>query len=193
MCAPIPKNKWSWKASRCKGCGTRSKKGKHKHKGNGLCSSCFDKKRAESPKRKEQMLKAGLKFFEKNRYKDWFREANNETAKKYQDKNKDNPEFIKHRRKIANEYYQKIKNKYWFKKMALVAGRKQREKKYFEEFIKGNPKYLKKYQGGIQYRCEGCKKNCLIISPIKPKELNNEIEKLKRFKEIVIRNCKEKF
>lgn len=189
MCAPIPKNKWSWKASRCKGCGTRSKKGRNRHKGNGLCFRCFDKKRLENPKRKENVRNAGLRFFEKNKNKDWFKKANYEATKKYNDKNKDNPEFIKHRRKIKNEYYDKIKNEYWFKKMILVSQKKFRQKKYFREFINKNPKYLKKYQGGVQYRCEGCDKNCLITSPIKPKELNNKIEELNRFRKIVIEMC----
>ena len=46
------KTQWTYKWKCCQQCGTKSKKGKYKHKGNGLCNSCFDKKRAKNPKRK---------------------------------------------------------------------------------------------------------------------------------------------
>ena len=189
MSAPIPQNKWSWKASRCKGCGTRSKKGRNQHKGNGLCFRCYDKERLKNPIRRENVQNAGKRFYDKNKHKDWFKKANCEATKKYNDRNKDNPEFIEQRKKTHNDYYHKIKNNYWFKRMMSVHGKRQRQKKYFKEFINGNPKYLKKYQGGIKYRCEGCEKNCLITSPIKPKQLSNKIEELKRFKKLVIEIC----
>lgn len=193
MSAPIPLDRWSWKWSHCKHCGTRSKQGRNKHKGNGLCFRCHDKERLKNPTRKQTVKDAGLRFFKKNRNKDWFREKNNEAVKKYLEKNKDNPEFIKHRREYKNKRYHEISKKdYWFRKGTMVSQRKYKEKKYFIEFINKNPKYLKKYPDGIKYRCDGCRKSCLITSPIKATELNNKLKTFERFKKIVIQECKEK-
>lgn len=65
MCAPIPKGKWSWKFDRCINCGTTSTKGKHRHKGRGLCHSCWDKERDNSAKRQEIKKKAHDKWYVK--------------------------------------------------------------------------------------------------------------------------------
>jgi len=188
----LSKNKWSWVASRCKNCGTRSKEGRNKHKGNGLCFRCHDKERLKNPIRKENVKNAQKRFFDKNKNFEWFKKAHRETVKKYLDKNKDNPEFIENRRKLNNKRYHEIlKKDYWYKKSCLVFQKKRREKKYFIEFIKKNPKYLKKYSDGIKYRCNGCNKDCLIASPIKPIELTNRMQKLERFRKLVIQECEE--
>ncbi len=65
--------KWSWKFERCKWCGTSQKSYKTRHKGNGLCIRCFDRKRLENPKRRMVRLKASRKYHKKFRtlHHDW--------------------------------------------------------------------------------------------------------------------------
>ena len=54
--------KWSYKHTHCIECGNCN----HKHKGNGLCTSCFDKNRANKPNRLISRKKACKKFYEEN-------------------------------------------------------------------------------------------------------------------------------
>lgn len=76
------KYKWSYKHDHCTECGTC----KFKHKWNWLCTSCFEKKRANKPKRKLVRHKATNTWIEKNR-----------------------DQFNKYQLKWHNEYYQKNK------------------------------------------------------------------------------------
>ena len=57
------KYKWSYKHEHC----TECKWVKFKHKGRWLCTSCWDKERANDPNRIETRLNASRKFSEKNR------------------------------------------------------------------------------------------------------------------------------
>ena len=51
-------NKWALKFNKCKKCGTTE----IRHKGNGLCLHCWDKKRDKKKKRKQQKLEAGRRY-----------------------------------------------------------------------------------------------------------------------------------
>ena len=73
--------KWAWRFDKCLWCETSKKSWNTRHKGNGLCINCFDKKRAQSEKRKLQKKRAGRKFYDKSL-------SNPETAKKLKEKNK---------------------------------------------------------------------------------------------------------
>lgn len=55
------KMKWSYKHDHCIKCGTCN----HKHKGRGLCTSCWDKQRDKDPKRLRIKRKAGTKYHQK--------------------------------------------------------------------------------------------------------------------------------
>lgn len=57
------KYKWSYKYNHCIKCWTCD----HKHKWRWLCTSCWDKQRYNTPKRKEVRAKASQRFCEKNR------------------------------------------------------------------------------------------------------------------------------
>lgn len=85
--------------------------------------------------------------------------------------------------------------KYYFRRKNKNALSKNQKEEHYLKFLNKNPKYLKKYQGGIKYKCDGCCKNCLIISPclISENRKNNSrvnIIDLNLFKKIVIENCK---
>lgn len=56
------KYKWSYKYDHCVQCGTC----KFKHKGRWLCTSCHDKERGKTEKRKEVQYKATMKWHNKN-------------------------------------------------------------------------------------------------------------------------------
>lgn len=65
MCGKIPKDKWSWQYDECQWCYTKSKKGKNKHKGKGLCLNCYDKKRLLE--NKEKLNKHYLALYHKEK------------------------------------------------------------------------------------------------------------------------------
>jgi len=56
--------KWSWHFKECIWCGTSKKTWNTRHKGNGLCINCFDKKRNRNPKRKLAKNLSSKKFRE---------------------------------------------------------------------------------------------------------------------------------
>ena len=109
MSAPIPKGKWSWKHDKCLACETT----KIKHKGNGLCLHCFDKKRAENPKRKQQLKNQLLKWWLKVRETEKYKKYQNDNAKNW---NKKNP--LLHKRN-----FQKRNLKQKMKKFIFNGGR----------------------------------------------------------------------
>lgn len=190
MAAPIPKGKWSWNYDYCFHCGTTETK----HKGWGLCLRCWDKNRADNPKRKAVRLKASRSFAKRHKWKDKFKEDSRKRAREYYRRNKDNPEFMAKARKQNLDSYYRLKETEAYTHKQRVWQRNYRLRKYYKEFIKGNPFYLKKFSGGMQFRCDGCSKNCSVTSPVKPYktigvETENNLIKLKLFKEVLIKNC----
>lgn len=89
MCAPIPKGKWSWKHEKCLSCGTK----KTKHKGNGLCLNCHDKKRALKPHRREQLKRQHDRWYARVKDTEEHREYQRVRCAKWQ--NEINPEAHK--------------------------------------------------------------------------------------------------
>lgn len=190
MSAPVPQGKWSWKYKYCFHCGTT----KVKHKGWGLCLNCHDKLRAQTPKRKANVLKTHRAFVKRNKWKDSFKKNSCERSRRYYQKNKDNPEFMEKLRKSNLESYYRLKGTPKRIHQQRVWQRRSRLKQYYKEFIKGNSFYLKKFKDGLQFRCDGCLKNCLITSPVKPShttgvETENNLVKLSIFKTLLIRTC----
>lgn len=55
--------KWSWKFRECLKCGVSKCSYKTRHKGNGLCIRCFDKKRGEKEGRKKYKRLANLRWW----------------------------------------------------------------------------------------------------------------------------------
>lgn len=191
MCAPIPQGKWAWKHDRCVECKTTE----IKHKGRGLCLLCFDRERTKTPTRKASRLKASRNFVKKHRHKEWFKKGRNEKAKKYYNKNKNNQDFMQRQRELNLKSYYKLKGTILRIHQQRTWQRRCRLRKYFKEFIKGNEFYLRKYKGGLKFRCNGCEKECLITSPIKCNiNTGNEdmIYLLDLFKSVLINNCKNK-
>ncbi|MBI5573502.1 MAG: hypothetical protein HY919_02980 [Elusimicrobia bacterium] len=164
MSAPIPSKFWSWKHSCCVKCGTTKKCDQYRHKGNGLCRSCYDKKRAENPKRKLQLKNQLKKWWTKVKNTEKFKNYCAEKIKKWQ---KNNP--IKYKRN-----YQKAHLKVKIKK-----------------FLDGK---MKRDLRGIVFVCDGCEKACRVKSCITlPVRSNMKIDEtensLKIFKEILIKRC----
>lgn len=193
MSAPIPKGKWSWKYKYCFHCGTT----KIKHKGWGLCLNCFDQLRAQESKGKANRLRSSRKYTKRNKWKDSFKQSHSEKSKKYYHKNKHNPEFRKKIRKQNLESYYRLKDTPEREHKQRVWQKNNYLRTYYKDFINKNPFYLRKYAGGIQFRCDGCNKNCLITSPVKPNthtnsENENYMVKLDIFRKLLIKLCKNK-
>ena len=173
MPPPIPKGKWSWRFDRCINCGTTCVKGKHRHKGRGLCLSCWEKERNNSAKRRETKRKA---------------------QNKYYNKVKGTEEYKKYRREITKLWQQSSpRYKAFLHKQYL----RLKYKRIINNWKNGTGRDLKRIKGGLQFRCDGCSKNCLITSPIKPdKQTGVETEKamreLKIFKQVYIKLCDNK-
>lgn len=74
------KNEWSWRSKMCLNCETT----KIKHKGNGLCLRCSDKKRAENPERKKQLKKNQEKWYKKVKGTPEYKKLCLESVKKWQ-------------------------------------------------------------------------------------------------------------
>lgn len=165
MSAPIPQHKWSWKFDECIICGTTEKTGKHKHKGRGLCLSCWDKKRGRKPNRKVTRKKAYNKWYEKVKGTEKYKEDANIQAKHY--------------RETSKAYRAYLKKNYIRLKFRRIILNRQNNK----------GRLLKRNEGGIQFRCNGCEKNCLLQSPIKAKG-EIDMRSLKIFKEEQIKICK---
>lgn len=169
MPAPIPPNKWSWKYNRCMWCGTKSKKGGHLHKGKGLCLNCYDKKRAEEPRRKKIRKKANNKYYIKN---------------------KDTEEYkIKNKNSITKYYNSDTYRKFLKKKYVILS---------FQRIILNqatNAGRILKRNQGLKVICDGCERHCIFISPIKPpttveSENNTTIRDIEIFKKQIIKLCK---
>lgn len=86
MCAPVPKDKWSWKyGDSCRWCGTSSKNGRSRHKGVGLCFRCFDNYRKQrNPKRQQQLKNQGKRWYERNKDNPEEKKRKYEAVIKYQ-------------------------------------------------------------------------------------------------------------
>lgn len=100
-------------------------------------------------------------------------------------------------KKICKACYEKIN----YLKKKEERKRKEKEDKNkikdYIKFIKKNKHSLKKYAGGIKYRCYFCSKECLITTPFFPKKGNACKERinildLELFKELIIKECKKK-
>jgi len=170
MCAPIPPNKWSWKFDKCRWCETRKKDGKHKHKGRGLCMSCWDKERGKSQKRKQTRRKAWEKWYLKFKETDGYLEIVNKHAAKWRTT------------EGYQKYLQKVYKKLKFKRIIL------------NQVNKTGRLNLKRNQG-LQIKCDGCLRSCLFVSPIKiPKflatEKDNTVREMEIFKKEIIKLCK---
>lgn len=72
----LHKNKWSLKHDKCIKYGTSEKIGKHRYKGLGLCLGCYDKKRAESPRRQENLKRQQTKWYNKNKNTEEYKRKN---------------------------------------------------------------------------------------------------------------------
>jgi hypothetical protein len=164
MARCLCKYQWSYKYKECICCGTTIQKGNNRHKGNGLCLSCYEKRRSRTEKRKLIRRKAGLKYYLKN---------------------KDNEEY-KEKNKLKNKQYRKNSKSY------KVHIKKQYLKRKYKRFIERNAKgtLLKRDLGGIEYRCSGCHKNCLVKTNIREKQ-NEMIYYLEIFKKLKIKICKD--
>ena len=62
----------------------------------------------------------------------------------------------------------------------------------FRRFLNPQKRILKRDRGGIQFRCDGCDKHCLIISPIKEIKTGIGMSDLRLFEKIVIHQCSNK-
>ena len=185
--AKISQGKWACEWSACKECGTTA----IKHKGRGLCLRCFDKDRDKNPNRKAVKLKASRKYCKKNKYNIKFREKNNARQKEWKkEKYKKDLEYREKVNARNRVYKEEVKHILKYKKTHLLNNRKQREKQQFIKFINGEKK--NKWKAGLTYICNGCNKQCKIISPVQFKNVKHELEILKRFKKVFINNCKKK-
>uniref|UniRef100_A0A6M3XX89 Uncharacterized protein n=1 Tax=viral metagenome TaxID=1070528 RepID=A0A6M3XX89_9ZZZZ len=169
MCSALPKHKWSWKYDKCKYCYTQSKIRKHKHKGSGLCLSCYDKIRAKKPKRQEQL---------KQQHKKWYTKVKD--TKEYKEYTK---QIGKHWRKNSNQYKAYLKKQYLrlsFKRFIL------------NQKNKTGILNLKRSIDALKFRCDECDKNCLVQTPINT-EIESSVRKLQIFKKVLkqicIQNC----
>ena len=98
------KYKWSFKYDYCISCKWVSKK----HKWKWLCTSCFDKKRKENPKRAFNLVKQQWKHYYKTRIL-MFLEKTEHKKKKVNFTKEDFKEYQK-------EWYQKKQRSYFFRK-----------------------------------------------------------------------------
>jgi len=137
---------------------------KVKHHAHGLCEKCHCKERSKTPKRIDW----------KKKYNADYRQKNKEKLNKYVSKK--NKEYIQDK----NSSYYHFRKYKWPMIMR------------FKRFINGSEVSLKKYSGGVSYHCDGCKKNCLVLSPIKEKGVRKKMHEFTLFKKVVIRYCKEK-
>lgn len=163
---------WSCEFTKCIKCGTNAKTGKHKHKGKGLCHSCWDKQRAKNPKRKQQL---------KNQSKKWWNKVKGTEA---------------------HRIYSNLMVKRWQQKInpcAHKANWKRRNLKLkFKKFIQGKLKIDKRFKNGLKFYCDGCPRRCLYQSCVKPpkcvdSENDRSVRDLEIFKKVLIKNCKNKF
>lgn len=167
------KNRWARKHDRCIKCGTTEKKGKHIHEGNGLCRSCWDKKRRLNPKRIAYEKIRSRKNWEKFKQRPDYKEICRQKTKEWRDKNPNKEKAI------------------WGKSNL---------KRRFIKFIEGRYKYSKyKYKRdkeGIKFYCEGCGKiiqTCILIPPTNSSAKYGTMgRELKIFKEMHKRFCKSK-
>jgi len=159
MCAPIPPGKWAWKYDQCIRCSTKEKR----HKGRGLCISCWDKKRSNNPKRQA---------YAKVNHDKWYAKV------------KGTPEYIDYVNKRAEEWRN-------FSPQYRIFLKKQYKRLKFRRiavnqvFKKG--RVLKRNQG-LQYRCDICP-NHLITSPISPQDVNYKVGELELFKKEMRKLC----
>lgn len=157
---------WSRKFEKCIKCGTTLKIGKHKHKGRGLCRSCWDKKRMQREDQKELRRKAAIKFYNKN---------------------KDRPEFIEYLKNAQEKWQKTERYQVYLKKKHIKAS--------IDRFIDNENNHigrnLKKNIDCIEYRCYSCEKECLVKTNIKKKIENIDINMylLDIFREQKIKYC----
>ena len=113
----------------------------------------------------------------------------------YHKKRKGNPEYVKNHKASNKKNYHKNKEDIWFLNGNRKKNRERIKKERYLKFISKNKYYLKKYQGGIKYICDGCDKDCLITSPCQISKRNGakvNIIDLSLFKKLVIEECGKK-
>jgi len=132
---------------------------KIKHGGKGLCRYCCHRKWRQGTKGKE---------LQKISREKWYSSVKG--TKKYRKYNK-----------IKFEEWKKTTGyRLWNQRWLTI--------RKFERFIE-RKEMLKRDLGGIKFRCSGCDKKCLIISPIKELKKHKMYE-FDLFKEVLIKNCK---
>lgn len=82
-----------------------------RHKGNGLCVSCWDKKRAESPKRKEQLKKQLDRWYNKVKNSKEYQEYNRSRGIEWRKTSRAYQNFLK-RQYIKWSYKRFLKTRY---------------------------------------------------------------------------------
>ena len=157
MCAPVPKDKWSWKFNECIKCGTQKKIGKYIHKGLGLCLSCWDKKRGERLERKATKKKAHKKWYRKVKKTEGYKEYSRNKVYEWQ---KSQP--LLHKKNWTNRNW----------------------RKRFEKFILGKAREAKRTKKGLTYFCETCNKEIKTPIKISTLERSTMMRELKVFKKV---------
>ncbi len=134
---------------------------KIRHKGRGLCVHCWDRRRGQNPRRKERQKRRHEKFYLKVKGTPEYRESCRLKVKRW--------------REDENSGYKLFLQKVYLRNK-------------FKRFL-NRKRPLKRDLGGVKIRCEGCEKECLITTPIKPGKLNGKIQELQLFKKVLIENC----
>jgi len=158
MSAPC-KHQWSWEYTECRYCGTIDSK----HFCLGLCRKCYDKKRDKEPKRIEQKKEISKRRYKRIKDTEKFRKSRNKYMVKFR---KTIPGKLAHKRKLRQLKY----------------------RRYIKNINEKKGKNLKRNKNGLKFRCEGCYKNCLITSNIKPDSLY-AMKNINIFREEQIKYC----
>jgi uncharacterized Zn finger protein (UPF0148 family) len=130
---PIPNGRWSWNFDSCQRCQTTERK----HKGNGLCTSCHDKRRDHDARRKAVKRQAHLRYWDK---------VKNDP----EDKRKRADDATRYRR--GSKAYRAYLNRYYARSR-------------FVRFLTVRHRF-KHMEGGCLIRCE-CPHQTVIQTPFK--------------------------
>lgn len=121
--------KWAWRYKECKICGNNKKNWANRHKGNGLCIKCYDRKRGKNPKRKEYKKQA---------------------SKRWQQRFFADPAHFEINRKYAEKWRKESKRyRYWLTEIEY------RKRKYKYYLTKARRKNLKRWMNGIEILVDG--------------------------------------
>jgi hypothetical protein len=160
---------WSKKHEQCIECG----KTEREHHGNGLCILCYERLRGVRRRKNPKYIikhRQDNKKHSKKRYWDVIKKYTPEQYRDYLDK-----------QNIRNNTYKSKLDIHSINRMKNISNETRR----YKRFIEGRSI---KEKAGISIVCDGCDKHCRVVTPII--DVNNELEKLKRFKKLVIKMCK---